>query len=186
MNRLGQLAARFRRTVREYERTNAGITATAERLWFGLSSREEVLALEMIPERRTGKPRAGAPLLALKLLDTVTCPMLTREKRELPPSQSSYCWSPDGWTVDELLEFFSWFDTPDLDLYDLDDETAGRYREQLETTERAWAGDRIVVAWLQQRTTSHEESLELLQDPTCRNEILSELEVAAASLNFDL
>ena len=169
--------ARIRRALAAYSQANADAGSISDRLWRGTASREAVIALELTPERRTGKPRPGAPTAALKILDTVTFPAMLREHLELPTETNSYCWETEGWTVTGLLAFFKWLEEPDADLFDLDDEKADRYREQLESAFRAWEGDRLVESWFLGRleTATPSELLDVIQDRSQRERVLEEI-----------
>lgn len=160
------------------------IDVLAEKLWMGISDREDVIALELDPNRKTGRSIEEAPTLALKLLDTLTFPELVRTKLSLP-KEHCYCWETSWWTVTELLDFFSWFDTPDPDLYDLDDILAERYREQLRAASVAWIGDRIVTRWFLDRIetgSNPEDSLVLLRDPDNKDIVIGELELISEKI----
>lgn len=182
MSHLNQLAARFRKSEQTFIKGNTVSTEIAERLWFGLSTREEVIALELAPERRTGRPRTDAPATALRLLDTVTFPALLAEKLILPSASHSYCWQTEGWTAGEMASLFRWLGSPDPDLDEVEDVVSGRYRDQLFAAEQAWAGDRLVSSWFVReigRGSTVPEALARFVGESRREEILADLEALA-------
>jgi hypothetical protein len=157
----------------------------AERLWFGIASREDVIVMELAPDRKTGLPRKDAPVSALKLLDVVTFPFMLRDRMELPTSHS-FCWKLDGWTARELIDFFDWFESRDSDLYDLEDDIADRYRDQLRSASVAWLGDEIVTEWFFGRIAlghGPSESLAYMLDQDNRSEVLGELTDMASEIS---
>lgn len=161
MSRRGPLKTQIRQ-LREAidEQTHTDILSEA--LWLGSTSRESVISLETEPNIRTGKIRANAATLGLRLLDTVTFPMLLRERRRLPGPRHGYAWDCEGWTAAALTAFFDWLDDVDPDLDDLDDELADRYRTLLAGAAATWATDADVSGSLSRHVAAGVVSTEAL------------------------